>query len=57
MDVVRLNFSHGDHAYHTKMFNLVRELSAKYDEQVSIACDIQGPKIRTGLAKYHLDIF
>jgi len=48
MDVVRLNFSHGTHEEHKKLFNLVRELSKKYDEQVSIMCDIQGPKIRTG---------
>lgn len=51
MDVVRLNFSHGDHEYHEKLFNLVRELGAKYDEQIAIICDIQGPKIRTGNMK------
>jgi len=51
MDVVRLNFSHGTHEEHTAVFNLVRELSAKYDHQVSIIADIQGPKIRTGVMK------
>jgi len=48
MDVVRLNFSHGVHADHEKVFKLIRELSAKHDHQISIMCDIQGPKIRTG---------
>jgi len=48
MDVVRLNFSHGEQSDHEKIFKLVRSLSAKYDNQVSIICDIQGPKIRTG---------
>jgi len=48
MDVVRLNFSHGTHEDHKKVFEMVRELSKKYDNQVSIICDIQGPKIRTG---------
>lgn len=48
MDVCRLNFSHGTHEDHLQLFNLVRELSAEHDEQVSILCDVQGPKIRTG---------
>jgi pyruvate kinase len=49
MDVVRLNFSHGDHEDFRRTFNLVRKLSEKYNHQVSIICDIQGPKIRTGI--------
>jgi pyruvate kinase len=46
-----MNFSHGTHEEHEKTFRLVRELSAQYDEQVSVICDIQGPKIRTGRMK------
>eukprot|EP01114_Cavostelium_apophysatum_P010075 TRINITY_DN2349_c0_g1_i1.p1 TRINITY_DN2349_c0_g1~~TRINITY_DN2349_c0_g1_i1.p1 ORF type:complete len:496 (-),score=109.66 TRINITY_DN2349_c0_g1_i1:38-1525(-) len=58
MDVVRLNFSHGEHEYHHKLFNLIRELGTQYDEQISIICDVQGPKIRTGLMKapFHLAV-
>jgi pyruvate kinase len=48
MDIVRLNFSHGAHEDHKKLFDSIRALSAKYDHQLSIICDIQGPKIRTG---------
>eukprot|EP01124_Arcella_intermedia_P036834 TRINITY_DN9728_c0_g2_i1.p1 TRINITY_DN9728_c0_g2~~TRINITY_DN9728_c0_g2_i1.p1 ORF type:complete len:526 (+),score=63.44 TRINITY_DN9728_c0_g2_i1:214-1578(+) len=48
MDVVRLNFSHGKHEHHRKLFDTVRSLSARYDHQLSVICDIQGPKIRTG---------
>jgi pyruvate kinase len=48
MDIVRLNFSHGAHEEHKKLFDLIRQLSEKYDNQLSIICDIQGPKIRTG---------
>eukprot|EP01123_Difflugia_compressa_P012682 TRINITY_DN5530_c0_g1_i1.p1 TRINITY_DN5530_c0_g1~~TRINITY_DN5530_c0_g1_i1.p1 ORF type:complete len:534 (+),score=127.60 TRINITY_DN5530_c0_g1_i1:106-1602(+) len=48
MDVVRLNFSHGAHEDHKKLFDTVRQLSQKHDHQLSIICDIQGPKIRTG---------
>jgi pyruvate kinase len=51
MDVVRLNFSHGDHEDFRNLFNSVRRISEKYNNQVSIICDIQGPKIRTGLMK------
>jgi pyruvate kinase len=53
MDVVRLNFSHGAHEKHQETFELVRRLSARYDQQVAILCDIQGPKIRTGKMKEH----
>jgi pyruvate kinase len=58
MDVVRLNFSHGDHESQTRLFKLVREISSQFTEQISIICDIQGPKIRTGVvsAPFTLDI-
>jgi pyruvate kinase len=49
MDVCRLNFSHGEHASHQEVFDRVRRLSAKYNNQVAILCDVQGPKIRTGM--------
>jgi len=49
MDIVRLNFSHGSHEDFRNLFNMVRRVSEKYDHQVSIICDIQGPKIRTGI--------
>lgn len=48
MDAARLNFSHGSHQEKVEVFNILRKLSTKYDEQLSIICDIQGPKIRTG---------
>jgi len=48
MDCVRLNFSHGTHEDHKKLFEMVKALSVKYQHQIAIMCDIQGPKIRTG---------
>ncbi|MHA1143319.1 MAG: pyruvate kinase [Candidatus Helarchaeota archaeon] len=45
MDVARLNFSHGTHDDHRKVFDLIRETSDK----IAILCDIQGPKIRVGM--------
>lgn len=56
MDIVRMNFSHGEPSEHKKVFKMIRELSVKYDNQVSIICDIQGPKIRTGKMKQPFEL-
>jgi pyruvate kinase len=47
VNVVRLNFSHGDHEWHEKIIKMVRELSEKMDIPVGILADLQGPRIRT----------
>ncbi|MCF7919674.1 MAG: pyruvate kinase [Candidatus Cloacimonetes bacterium] len=47
MNVARLNFSHGTHAEHQKVLEIIRELT-KNKPQVSILQDIAGPKIRIG---------
>lgn len=49
MDVARLNFSHGDHAMHAKVYKTIRSSSKLLGKPVSILQDLQGPKIRTGL--------
>lgn len=48
LDVARLNFSHGDHDYHRKVFQMVREVSRDVGRSVAILQDLQGPKIRVG---------
>lgn len=48
MDVARLNFSHGDHDLHQKMFNWVRAAAEESGRSVAIMQDIQGPKLRVG---------
>ncbi|HEU0127915.1 MAG TPA: pyruvate kinase [Pseudonocardiaceae bacterium] len=48
MDVARLNFSHGTHAYHEQVYQAVREASDEYGRAVGILADLQGPKIRLG---------
>jgi pyruvate kinase len=48
VDVVRLNFSHGDHASHAASFHAVREAAAAAGRFVAILQDLSGPKIRTG---------
>ncbi|MBI5848027.1 MAG: pyruvate kinase [Nitrospirae bacterium] len=51
MDVARLNFSHGDYAFHRKTIKQVRQLAKKYRKSVAILQDLQGIKIRVGLMK------
>ncbi len=48
MDVVRLNFSHGDHATHAARVERVRRLAREENTVIAIFADLQGPKIRVG---------
>ncbi len=48
VDVVRLNFSHGDHEIHRRVIQQVRDLSARMQRTVVILQDLQGPKLRIG---------
>jgi pyruvate kinase len=48
LNVVRLNFSHGDHDGHMAVINRVRELSHELDAPVAILGDLRGPRIRVG---------
>jgi len=47
VDVVRLNFSHGNPDEHKRRARLVREAAKKLGTTVAILGDLQGPKIRT----------
>lgn len=46
VDVVRMNFSHGEAAEHRERARRVREIAARLDRNVGIIGDLQGPKIR-----------
>ena len=46
LDVVRMNFSHGDAETHIQRAEAVRKLSRKTQRLVGILADLQGPKIR-----------
>ena len=46
VDVVRLNFSHGEPGEHERRLNLVREAAAAVGKDVGVLGDLQGPKIR-----------
>lgn len=47
MDVMRLNFSHGDHEEHRKRIENLREIIRKTGKKSAILLDTKGPEIRT----------
>ncbi|RCU49540.1 pyruvate kinase PykF [Corallincola holothuriorum] len=47
MNVMRLNFSHGDYDEHGARINAVREVSAELGQKVAVLLDTKGPEIRT----------
>jgi len=48
MDVARLNFSHGEHAWHAQVIQRIREGQSRWGKPVAILQDLQGPKVRLG---------
>jgi pyruvate kinase len=48
VDVVRLNFSHGNAQDHIARASLVRQAAHECGREVAIMADMQGPKIRVG---------
>ncbi len=48
VDVVRLNFSHGQASDHIARATLVRSAAKALGREVAIMADLQGPKIRVG---------
>jgi pyruvate kinase len=48
VDVFRLNFAHGDHAWLHNIVDTIRQVSAELDQPVGIMGDLSGPKIRLG---------
>lgn len=49
MNVARLNMSHGDHASHQKVIDLVKEYNAQSkDNVIAIMLDTKGPEVRSG---------
>jgi pyruvate kinase len=48
MDVARINFSHGTHAQHQKVIDIIRSVNEKCNYKVKILCDLEGYRIRIG---------
>ncbi|MCD4751061.1 MAG: pyruvate kinase [Thermoanaerobaculales bacterium] len=47
-NVIRLNFSHGDHESHRQAIRRIRRVAEELGRPVAILQDLQGPKIRLG---------
>ncbi len=47
MNVMRLNFSHGDYEEHGTRINTLREVMKDTGKQLAILLDTKGPEIRT----------
>ena len=48
VDAFRLNFSHGSHEGHLKVFEYIQYINKKYKTNISVLADLQGPKLRVG---------
>jgi len=46
MNIARLNFSHGNHEDHEKVYRKLRDLSRRLEKPLAIMQDLQGVKIR-----------
>ncbi len=51
MNIVRFNFSHGDHDTHGSQMDMVREVSDRIGINLAIMLDTKGPEIRCGVFK------
>src|ERR1044072_725108 len=47
-DAFRINMSHGTHADHLKLIEIIRGLEKEFDRPTTILADLQGPKLRVG---------
>jgi pyruvate kinase len=48
LGIARLNFSHGDPAYHAEVIGRIREAARAVGRRVAIMGDLPGPKMRIG---------
>ncbi|KAF3891270.1 MULTISPECIES: pyruvate kinase [Nostocales] len=49
MNVARLNFSHGEHAFHGQTIKYLRQISSATQKPLALMQDLCGPKIRLGV--------
>ena len=56
VDVVRLNFSHGDPQEHLAVAERARAIAAAADRPLAILQDLSGPKIRTGRLRQPIEL-
>ena len=51
MNVIRLNFSHNEHAWHKSIIERARKVSKKLNQPIGVLADMQGPRIRLEVAE------
>lgn len=56
VDTFRLNFSHGSHEDHGKLFDIIRQLEKDVGSPIGILADMQGPKLRIGAFKDNIKV-
>ena len=56
MNIARLNMSHGDHASHLQVIQVVQKLNERLNHPIALLLDLQGPAIRTGDRLGHLSL-
>ncbi|MGE3315041.1 MAG: pyruvate kinase [Planctomycetaceae bacterium] len=49
VDLFRLNFAHGEHAWLAEVVASIRTISAEFGKPIGILGDLSGPKIRLGI--------
>lgn len=42
-----MNFSHGDHEFHSNLYKTIRKVATDLGKEVAVIADLQGPKVRT----------
>ena len=47
-DAFRINMSHGKHADHEKLIEIIRALEKELERPMTVLADLQGPKLRVG---------
>ena len=53
MDIARLNFSHGDHEAHGRVFDTFKKVTHDKGSHAAILLDTKGPEIRTAMLRDH----
>ena len=56
LDVVRLNFSHGEQTTHLKIIDTIKQLAKESGSHVTIMQDLQGPKVRCGVLNRDMEL-
>lgn len=51
MNVARLNFSHGEYAWHAEIIKAVKNLALEMKTSIGILADLQGPRVRAQTAE------